>query len=711
MVTVRSALFALAAISFAGCNCGTPLICAGEACLPDGGFPPDGSVASCGGLNCTGVTPVCLSEGGNNSCVQCVSDDQCVAPTTRCGANHVCTYVPNNSTTMVGTATGGSGENCDSPFVLTFSDGRVFLEGNNETAVNDNRAADGGEAAFPACGVFSHRRYGPDVVYQYTLDKAQDVLIKATPISGNLNPTIYVTKGEGCRGYRESDFVADPNTNKTACDQPLRFTQAKLTLFNQPAGTYYLWVDSNDDNSMRTRGHFYLEMNLLPASVPVTNDTCETATEIHTFPAAFSANQLSATDQQSPACGPSTGTDGADVVYRFVTTEPKKLTVDVTPSELTPKYQPVIFLRSSLASCNVTTLALANDFACTEAQQWGATANLEVSNLPAGEYYLVIDGDSSAPMVTATRGVFTVNVDLKPVATAAQMNQSCSSPTELTFNPNGVATVRGTTFLANDNTTVAAGDDVCVPTPTPDVVYKFNTGVVSQAGGPNVNAKIMLRTLNRGEYLPRFSMRATCGSTALTDQLLCYPWSNVAFNEARAMYTDIPAATDVYVWVDGASAMDRLSGPFNLEVQLAAQGPANDVCAGAIAVAANSSIEGTNLGADDNYRDYTGPNCEVQLRGADVVYSFTPSTSGIVNLTATPDQTLNIGLAVLTSCAPNTCIGSADTSNSDYGRAERTSFAATAGQTYYIVVESAAPLTATEPPYGYGRFKLDVEMK
>ncbi len=697
-------------VTVAGCQCGSSGI---EDPTPQPGDDVTLGDPTCGGL-CGGATGLCVP--GAQQCVQCLSDADCEAPTPRCNASNVCEWVPPERVGLIGSATGGSGENCSDPLVLSFVNNRVVVDGTNVGAVNDN-FVNGKEPEFPKCGTFSPKRYGPDVVYKYTLTQAQDVNIVVTPTDGRLNPVVYVKKGHSCAGGAEEDFVWDVNTNKPACHEPLRVAPAELRLYDQQPGDYYIWVDSTRDNGELSVGPFRLDVSLFPATKPSKNDKCESATPIPQLPAKFSGNQLTATDNYVGTCGATALSDGAEVVYSFELKETRKVSIEVTPSPGTPGFIPYLYLRNSLEACNVTTNV--RDTACSQAQQMGAVGRLIASSLPAGKYFLIVDGASGAEFVNAPRGIFTVSIDAT-APDAPPSNQSCGTAQSLTFDANGIAKVIGSTYGAANNTDVAPGERYCPPSNGADVVYKFNTSAVPGGSTNKVNARIFLATLNREEYLPRMFVRTNCESTAINDQFLCFGWNNDTPHEARAMEIDLEPNTDYYLWVDAASAT-RLAGPFQLEVQLATFPAPNDRCESAQTVAPNSSLVGTTLGALNDYEGnpntpanpgvYTGANCTTFLRGSDVAYKFTAEQSGLAAVRAMPDQAYNLGLAVFSeTCGAGACIGVSDQSVLDIGEPESVIFPIVAGRTYFIVVDSPNIYNPAAPPHGNGKFLLELEV-
>lgn len=717
---MRAQLLVIAAVAFVaqGCNCQKPVCTDGPTCLPDGGFIDGGDNGNCP-TDCSGALSHCTPNNGALSCVECVSDADCAAPTNTCDqATHSCIWVGRPPSAVTGT-NGGSGT-CAAPYVLNFVNDRAVAEGDNLSAVNNSLLPNNVQPSYPRCSLEA-RKYGPDVIYQYTLTEASDVTINVTPTSGNLNPVLYVKLPGKCDQHEETDFVVGPpvtiadggmRPGEPECSAPFNMQRATLHLFNQPPGDYYAWVDSSRDNLADTRGGFVIDVTRSKATGTATNDRCESAIVVPKLPAVFSGQQLTASDNDVGTCGGTQLSDGADVAYQFTITEPTGLSIEVIPSALTPDFVPYLYVRDSLDKCNRLSNLSGLDYACVQGHR-GTPTRLDITQMNPGTYYLIIDGVSEEVFVEAARGVYTVKMTPQPLPTAPA-NQSCNAAGELTFDSNGVAKLYGSTFAANDNTTIESGgvNSPCRPSAGSDVVYKFNPNQLGATGNQTVTAKVIITTLNRNEYMPRGFLRQSCGSTAIADNR-CFGWNADSWTEARVMESGLTPNTDYYVWVDAAS-QDRIRGPYSLEVQAAVAPAANDTCAGATPIAVNSTVVGNSLGGTNDYSQnnmyYGGANCNTTagMQGVDVVYSLTPPRDGPVTVNIYPDRTYAASLAVLRACAPSSCVAMFRTRALDLGVAGGLTFNATKDTTYYIIVDSEH--LPEEPPHGAGTFKLQIEM-
>ena len=138
----------------------------------------------------------------------------------------------------------------------------------------------------------------------------------------------------------------------------------------------------------------------------------------------------------------------------------------------------------------------------------------------------------------------------------------------------------------------------------------------------------------------------------------------------------------------------------------------NDTCPGAIPIVANTSYSGTTLSANPDYDDanaFSGGNCSNgdKLPGVDVVYSFTATTTGPLTVNVSPVRNFDVGVAVM---AGNSNAGSCvDTRDIGFeSDPEDLTFQATAGTTYYFVVDSYYNLNPVVAAYARGGFILSV---
>ncbi len=164
----------------------------------------------------------------------------------------------------------------------------------------------------------------------------------------------------------------------------------------------------------------------------------------------------------------------------------------------------------------------------------------------------------------------------------------------------------------------------------------------------------------------------TC-STA--DELACNNDTGAA--NVSEITIDSPPSGPVYLVADQA-----LAGPgstFTLTSSSTALD--HDTCAGAIPIRSNGSYTGTTVGRTSNW---TGLSCQTSTSGADVVYALTARASGTITLESCGPG-FDTVLAVGTTCGTWTTACDDDGAACTLG--SRLSFPATAGTTYYILVD------------------------
>jgi hypothetical protein len=172
-------------------------------------------------------------------------------------------------------------------------------------------------------------------------------------------------------------------------------------------------------------------------------------------------------------------------------------------------------------------------------------------------------------------------------------------------------------------------------------------------------------------------------------------------NYARPVGVLLPsqAPGTVYAVVDGQTA----NGYYRLDARIGA--PPNDTCATATPIGLStvlvdaSALETTQLSTNDFT---TMGGFTTRYNGKDLVYSFTPTTTASFTATVTPSPTFDPSITVLSGgCGPSFYLNSADTGAT--GTPDSVTFAGTAGQTYYLVVDGYGSTSANE-----GFFRLEV---
>ncbi|MDX2015320.1 MAG: hypothetical protein SFW67_34325 [Myxococcaceae bacterium] len=207
---------------------------------------------------------------------------------------------------------------------LVFTNDLARVSATTFGATNSNGPTDNA----PACGAdFVARRWGRDLAYSYTLTAPRDVEVRVTPAAGSpFAPVVYVrSPGQCASGFAGSEL---------GCGAPSLAGAAYVSLPNQAAGTYPLFVDSDSYET----GPFTLEVRLSAPTGPPSNDTCSSPQALSAGAAVAgstvgAANDyaLGSTPAYPIACGRAFN-DGRDVVYVFTAPTAGAFTATVTPT-------------------------------------------------------------------------------------------------------------------------------------------------------------------------------------------------------------------------------------------------------------------------------------------------------------------------------------------------------------------------------------------
>ncbi len=567
-------------------------------------------------------------------------------------------------------------DTCSSPTALTFSGATATATGDTTFATNGNGVND----ASPGCSS-SARSSGQDVVFTYTLTQARDVTIAVTPTGAtpSLEPVVSVRTSCG-----DASAAAE-----VGCVSPLATTVGQLPLVNQPAGTYTVWVDGANGSA----GPFQLEVLTASPTPPPANDTCASpsaltftnGSSIVSGSTAQAANDNSPYDL-SPTCSASGKQSGRDVVYSFVLTQPQDVTFTLAPSAGS-SLAPVLYVRKGTCASQLLT----DEVVCVEQ---ATTLTSTVTALGAGTYFVFVDSAGG------TSGAFTLTTTLA-APTPAPANDTCAAPQALTF-VNGLATTSGTTVGATNSNTPSDNSPACGTGFLPrrygrDLVYTFT--LTSPA-----DVDVRVTPTAASAFVPAVYARTpnACTSFSAGTELGCV--ASVTPVEAQLYLPNLLAGT--YPLFVDSNSYD--TGGFTLTVKQLPPTlpPANDTCAAPTALTAGVAVSGSTIGAKDDYSlgGYPG-SCGLSLNtGRDVTYQFTAQTTGTATATVSPVGLYDPSLLLLTpSCAASTCARSANVGGP--GVPESLTFAVTAGQSDYVVVDSADGSL----PNSSGQFSLIVQ--
>lgn len=559
----------------------------------------------------------------------------------------------------------------------------LAFTGNTASAVGDTTFASNGSLsgdATPSCSD-SARGTGRDVVFSYTLSQAQDVTVSVTPTgtTPTLQPVVSV---------RASTCTDATASGERGCVSPLATTVGRLSLVNQPAGTYFVWVDSAQD----TAGPFQLEVVTAAPTPPPSNDSCA-APEVLSFGngiASVTSSTLQAANDNyagdvSPTCNTSAKQSGRDVVYQFTLAQPQDVAIDVVPTSGSTLI-PVLYLRRG----NCTSQLLSDEVVCAAAV---GGAHSQLTALAAGTYFLFVDSSAG------TSGGFTATVTLS-AATPAPANDACAGAQSLVFTGN-TATASGTTFGANNSNSPTDNAPACGTDFLPrrfgrDLVYSYTL-----IGAQDVD--ITVTPTANSALVPTLYVRAPnqCASFSAGFELTCV--AETTPNPLR-VYLPNQVAGTYFLFVDSNS---YATGAFTLSVtrRTATLPPGNDSCTAPTAIPAGG-VSGDTSVATDTYSSLTySAACRRSFfDGRDLVYSYTATSTGTVTATVSPEAGFNPALLLLqTSCGAAQCVRFADAAGQ--GVPESFSFPVTAGQTYFLVVDSAN----REVPGAFGHFTLTVQ--
>lgn len=530
-------------------------------------------------------------------------------------------------TTGGGNAMGGGtgGGTVDAgPVIDPFDDGGTFVPGdicNKAIALNFDggvlAAADGDlstatDQYASSCG--SSTNSGADLIYSFTLTEAKGVNLAVADTSPGMAQDLTVTLvSSPCPSFGQVD-----------CQGTMVGT-ATLDVPRLPAGTWYVLVENYSDGV--TPGAFTLAVELRDPAAGVANDSCATAQNI---PLTNGMGMVSGTttgalndNNASPLSCSFASARSPDVYYSFTLTQPQDIRATLTPT-MSSMLSPALSLTST---CNGTGAA---ELACDDTNP----SQIIGRRLPAGTYYLTVDGDSSG-----SAGDFDLSLTVLPPS-MPPANDTCANAA--TLAPNMSQTI--------DVNTGNRDYTLCTSGSGGDVVYTFTTTMaqkvtVSATSISGSDAIISLRD-------------APCDMD--TNEVACVD------NEAAATETLVrpylPAGTYFVI----VQAYGAVQGQFGVSLALDAPvlPPSNDTCVSPATLVPNVSQMVELLSAGNEYSaDFS---C-ASYQGGDAVYTFTTTMAQKVTLTATGTTTNTDPVLQLRAapCATGTELRCADWSSTD----------------------------------------------
>jgi hypothetical protein len=497
-------------------------------------------------------------------------------------------------------------------------------------------------------------------VFLLRLTALQDVRIRTSGEAGD--PVLYVRKGDCAAG------------EQLGCEDESPGTPEEVLLHGQSPGDYFIFVEGYG-----TSGHAPVELTvqLEPPTLAPANETCATARELQLPALGVLGSTAATSNDYGHSCGTSQAQSGGDVVYAFTTHAAGRLHAAVTPSRAEPTLMPYLYLRDSLASCAAKDAA--GSRGCSVAEQPGGAGRLQISSLPAGRHFLVVDGHRG------TTGPFQLDLWMEPALSPAAA--ACGNPEVLHLTGGAARAISSTAGGGAAMTlTCSAGS-----AHSPERLFRFTSDPLPP-GATGWSARVRASSLNALELVPAVSLQRSCGG----DLLACGK-AYLAPHAATVTAHGLLPGTDHFVWIDSAQPAGG-SGPFELSVELAPSPAPNDGCAGAVPLPLGLSLAGTTLGARADV-----DACAAELPGPEVVYAFTAPSTGEFVVTVVPQPGFDAAVVLLDSCAANGCGSASDAALT--GGAEQITLEAVAGQRYLVGVDSYAAPADSE---GRGGFVISV---
>jgi hypothetical protein len=397
---------------------------------------------------------------------------------------------------------------------------------------------------------------GPrDVAFAFTLAKARDVTLVARGLlAGGDEETATIAVRRDC----------DETDSEVDCS---RGFPGQIRIRALAAGTYFVIVQSESSNRV------ILDASFDPPTPAPTNTTCATALDVSDG-GRFESDFVDVSDDLTIRCG---FTDSPDLVYTFTTGKER----DVALLAVSETGEQLSYALRTVCEDDTTTLASGSD----------APLQGRLHRLPAGTYYVILEGPASREVDFSLDVAFAAPTDAPP-------GDGCAQAIPIAFGE----TVTGSLAERQDRVPVGCGCDLATTgcdLCRRDVVYGLHVETASDLG----------IVLDGGEATMAFDLRSACELPAT--QLSCasrYPLSARVRNVKPGDYFLIVEASKV-------TAFSLVVESLPLTVPEPVSG--NDTCASAIDVAEGGGVfSGDTLTMLDDYQ----AACGGRARSHDAVF-------------------------------------------------------------------------------------------
>lgn len=387
---------------------------------------------------------------------------------------------------------------------------------------------------------------GPrDVAFTFTLAKRRDVtLIARGLLAGGDEETATIAVRREC-GDIESELECS------------RGFPGQVRIRGLAAGTYFVLVQSE------TSGQVILDARFEPATPAPTHTSCATALDVSQG-GRFESDFVDVTDDLTIRCG---FADSPDLVYVFTTKKER----DVEFSAVSATGEQMSYALRTVCNDETTTVGSGSD----------APLQGRLHRLPAGTYYLILEGPPSREVDFALDLAFVAPTDAPP-------GDGCENPIPLTLGK----TITGSLAERQDLVPVACGCDLATPECDlcrRDVVYGVHIDVATDLGVK----------LDGGDATMAFDLRSNCD--VASTQLACasrFPLSARIRNVKPGDYSLVVEASKV-------TAFTLTVEQLPLTVPMAVKD--NDTCFDAIDVPAKGGVySGDTLTMLDDYEAWCG---------------------------------------------------------------------------------------------------------